>query len=64
MYGSAIKFLNGWKIKSDREPLIVRGARQVGKTKTWLIKESGENQFQQCHYFDFEKDKNKLIPIV
>lgn len=37
MKREAIKQLYTWKEKSDRKPLIIRGARQVGKT--WLMKE-------------------------
>lgn len=37
MKREAIKQLYAWKEKSDRKPLIIRGARQVGKT--WLMKE-------------------------
>ncbi len=61
MYRSAIEFFNKWKVKEDRKPLIVRGARQVGKT--WLLKEFGASQFKTCHYFDFEKEKNKFLPL-
>ena len=32
--------LHKWKDKSDRKPLILRGARQVGKT--WLLKDFGK----------------------
>ncbi|MDD6736796.1 MAG: AAA family ATPase, partial [Prevotella sp.] len=32
-----------WKSSSDRKPLILRGARQVGKT--WLMKEFGKNEY-------------------
>lgn len=41
-----------WKNKSQRLPLIVRGARQVGKTS--LIVEFGKS-FRQCHVFNFQK---------
>lgn len=41
-----------WKNKSTRKPLIVRGARQVGKT--WLLKEFGRTQYRQCVYVNFE----------
>ena len=37
MYRQAIKQLEEWKNTKDRMPLIIRGARQVGKT--WLMKE-------------------------
>lgn len=44
--------LIAWKNKSTRKPLIVRGARQVGKT--WLLKEFGRTQYRQCVYVNFE----------
>ena len=39
----AIEQLKQWKDKKDRKPLIIRGARQVGKT--WLMKEFGRTCF-------------------
>lgn len=45
-----------WKNSSTRKPLIVRGARQVGKT--WLIKEFGRTQYRQCIYVNFENATN------
>ena len=44
--------LIAWKNKSTRKPLIVRGARQVGKT--WLLKEFGRTQYRQYIYVNFE----------
>ena len=37
MYREKIKELEEWKETADRKPLIIRGARQVGKT--WIMKE-------------------------
>lgn len=45
-----------WKRKAIRKPLIIQGARQVGKT--WLMKEFGRNEFVQTAYFNFESTKN------
>ena len=42
-----------WKNRSDRKPLIVQGARQVGKT--YLIKEFGKVEYADCVYFNFEE---------
>lgn len=42
-----------WKEKSDRKPLILRGARQVGKT--WLLKEFGAKYFKDVCYINFEQ---------
>ena len=41
-----------WKNSSNRKPLIIQGARQVGKT--WLMKEFGKQEFQQVVYLNFE----------
>lgn len=43
MKRNAFSELVEWKNSPDRKPLIIRGARQVGKT--WLMKEFGENCF-------------------
>lgn len=42
-----------WKSKIDRKPLIVRGARQIGKT--WTLKEFGKRYFEAVAYFNFEE---------
>src|SRR5574344_969593 len=44
--------LIAWKNKANRKPLIIRGARQVGKT--WLIKEFGRTQYKKMVYVNFE----------
>jgi predicted AAA+ superfamily ATPase len=46
--------LNSWKLKSNRQPLILTGARQVGKT--WAMKEFGKNSFQKTAYLSFENN--------
>ena len=43
--------LMAWKDSKDRKPLILWGARQVGKT--WLLKEFGERCFDDCLYISF-----------
>ena len=48
-----IEDLKIWKDKSDRKPLILRGARQVGKT--WLLKDFGEKCFKDICYVNFEQ---------
>jgi predicted AAA+ superfamily ATPase len=45
--------LLSWKNRSDRKPLIVQGARQVGKT--YLIKEFGKNEYGNIVYINFEE---------
>jgi predicted AAA+ superfamily ATPase len=44
--------LKAWKVSRGRKPLIIQGARQVGKT--WLMKEFGRNEFAQVVYLNFE----------
>ncbi len=43
-----------WKESKDRKPLILRGARQVGKT--YILKEFGENNYENVAYFNFDHD--------
>ena len=47
------KKLSAWKTAPDRKPLILQGARQVGKT--WLLKHFGATEFDQVAYFNFEE---------
>lgn len=51
----AIKYLNEWKNKENRKPLVIRGARQVGKT--WLMKEFGQKEYTQIAYVNFESSR-------
>lgn len=55
MERTAIKILYKWKDKENRKPLIIRGARQVGKT--WLMKEFGKKEYAQTAYVNFENSK-------
>ena len=48
----AINKLIAWKENQNRKPLIIRGARQVGKT--WLMKEFGKTQYKKTIYINFE----------
>lgn len=50
----AIKQLIDWKNSKNRKPLIIKGARQVGKT--WLMKEFGKAQYKSTIYINFEYD--------
>ncbi|NII27818.1 ATP-binding protein [Pseudoflavitalea sp. X16] len=45
--------LSAWKQAPDRKPLILQGARQVGKT--WLLKHFGASEFDNVAYFNFEE---------
>jgi predicted AAA+ superfamily ATPase len=55
MERNAMLQLMAWKKKPGRKPLIIRGARQVGKT--WLIKEFGKREYAQTAYINFENSK-------
>lgn len=44
-----------WKNRPGRKPLVLRGARQVGKT--WLIKEFGRREYNRVAYVNFERSK-------
>ncbi len=55
MIRSAIKDLYRWKNSRDRKPLIMLGARQVGKT--WLAKEFAKEAYSKCAYVNFEDNE-------
>ena len=48
------KNLLEWKYKDDRMPLILSGARQVGKT--YLLMEFGRNEYSNVHVFNFQEN--------
>ena len=52
MKRNAIKELYEWKENNDRKPLVILGARQVGKT--WLMKEFGKEAYKKCSYVNLE----------
>lgn len=54
MYRNAIEQLKLWKESKDRKPLIIEGARQVGKT--WLIQEFGKVAFANTVYINFDSN--------
>jgi predicted AAA+ superfamily ATPase len=60
MKRNAISELAAWKSDPRRKPLIIRGARQVGKT--WLMKEFGKQYYDHAFYFSFD-DNNALKRI-
>ena len=55
MYRTAIEKMKKWKNSRFRKPLIIEGARQVGKT--WLMKEFGKQFYQQTVYVNFDSNK-------
>ena len=54
MYRYAIEDLRNWKYKKNRKPLIIEGARQVGKT--WIMKEFGRQEYQNIVYINFDSN--------
>lgn len=66
--------LNDWKKKTDRKPLILNGARQVGKT--YILREFGEEEYKNTVYINLEIDSDiaecfnttlepeKIIPYI
>ena len=46
--------LADWKVQKNRKPLILRGARQTGKT--WLMRKFGEQMFAETIYINFENE--------
>ena len=60
MKRNALRDLMSWKANAERKPLVLKGARQVGKT--WLMKEFGKTQYKNYVYFNFdEEDELKSI---
>ena len=55
MIRAAMKDLHQWKNGKYRKPLIIRGARQVGKT--WLMKEFGLTAYQNTVYINFDNNR-------
>ena len=54
MKRTALQQLIAWKDNPQRKPLIIRGARQTGKT--WLMKEFGRQAFTDTVYINFENE--------
>ena len=54
MYRTAIENLYKWKKSKRRKPLIIEGARQVGKT--WLMKEFGAQAYTDVIYINFDSN--------
>ena len=51
-----LKKLIEWKNSKTRKPLILKGARQVGKT--YIVKQFGEENYEGLAYFNFDHDKD------
>jgi len=55
MIREAINDLIKWKETEHRKPLIIRGARQVGKT--WIMKEFGKTHYEKFAYINFDNNE-------
>lgn len=51
--------LKTWYEKSTRKPLVIQGARQVGKT--WLMKHFGEQHFAKVAYINFDNNERMKV---
>ena len=58
MYRYKFNELKKWKNSSNRKPLIIRGARQVGKT--WLMQEFGKKEYEKCAYINFDENTRMI----
>ena len=56
LYRSIIEELKGWKSRPDRKPLVLKGARQTGKT--WILEHFGRTEFEHVASFNFDKDES------
>ena len=54
MQQKILQSLQNWKQNPNRKPLIIKGARQVGKT--WAMKHFGEQSFKQVAYINFDNN--------
>lgn len=54
MQRKILQSLRNWKQNPNRKPLIIQGARQVGKT--WAMKHFGEQSFEQVAYINFDNN--------
>ena len=56
MNRKSIEQLMRWKTDPERKPLIIKGARQVGKT--WLMKEFGKTCYEDYVYLNFDEEES------
>ena len=62
MYRDKMNELKKWKDSPTRKPLIIRGARQVGKT--WLMKEFGKQYYKKCAYINFDQEWINFLKMI
>jgi len=55
MYRKALSNLTAWKTSPRRKPLVMKGARQVGKT--WLMNEFADQAYDDSIYISFDRDE-------
>ena len=58
MKRNAIQDLILWKSSEERKPMVLKGARQVGKT--WLMKEFGQSYYDNFVYFNFDEEDEAI----
>lgn len=54
MKRNALQNLINWKASEERKPMVLKGARQAGKT--WLMREFGQSCYQNYVYFNFDEE--------
>lgn len=59
---TVIQELKQWRAKKDRKPLIMLGARQVGKTS--VLQKFGEEYFEHCAYFSLDEEEESAISFA
>ena len=59
MYRNSLKDLKAWLISEFRKPLVLRGARQVGKT--WLVRELAKEMNKHLVELNFEKQRELSV---
>jgi len=55
MYRNVIERLRAWKASADRKPLVLAGARQVGKT--YLLKQFGKDDYESIAYINCDDNE-------
>jgi predicted AAA+ superfamily ATPase len=62
MERTSIKELVKWKDSSRRKPLVIEGARQVGKT--WLVKEFARQNYKQLAYVNLDRSTDNWASVL
>jgi len=62
MYRNALTNLKDWKIQNNRRPLVLQGARQVGKT--WLVREFAKENFDHLIEINFDHTPEQAMLFV